>query len=349
MSNLDSNFLEELEVPFDFGLDEETQIKALPREEVDSKLRPSTLDDYIGQQSVKSNFNVYIKSALQRNDVLDHVLLYGPPGLGKTTLSYIIAKELGVTFHELNGATITRIGDIATILANIAPGDVLFIDEIHRMPRHVEEVLYSVLEDFKLSVIVDKNENARSISLNISPFTLVGATTRLGDISAPLRGRFGIIERLDFYNVDEISEIIKRTSKVLSFPIEDSSIKELAIRSRGTPRVANRLFRRVRDFANYNNRQIVDHLVCKETFDALKIDNYGLDDIDRKYLTCLIERYNGHPVGIKAIAVAIGEEEHNLLDACEPYLIQVGLINRTRKGRVATKLAYQHLDYEFKS
>lgn len=306
-------------------------------------LRPQRLDDYIGQAPLKKNLKVFIGAAINRKETLDHVLLYGPPGLGKTTLAHIIAKEMKGAIKTINGPSIERTGDLAALLTTLEPGDVLFIDEIHRLPHIVEEVLYAAMEDFQLSVLVNREGNSRSIHLPLPPFTLIGATTRAGDLSSPLRSRFGITEKLNFYTQDEIEAIIDRTSKVLETPIEKSAVKEIAKRSRGTPRIANRLFRRVRDFAHYEKNKGITIELAVKALDALKVDALGLDDVDIRYLLGIIDRFKGGPVGLEALASAIGEEIMNLEDVYEPYLLQIGMINRTPRGRIATELAYKHL------
>ena len=309
----------------------------------DVTLRPHTLDEYIGQDVLKENLKVFINAAKKRNESLDHVLLYGPPGLGKTTLAFIIANEMGRNIRVTSGPSIERAGDLAAILSTLEAGDVLFIDEIHRLPKQVEEVLYPAMEDFSIDVVVGKDSAVRSIRLELPPFTLVGATTRAGDISSPLRDRFGIISKLEYYNQSQLEQIIARTSKVYDTYIDENAVSELAKRSRGTPRIANRLFRRVRDFAEVLNEGIIDIDICNTALDKLKVDKLGLDDVDHRYLRGIIEKFKGGPVGVEALANSIAEETTTLEDVYEPYLLQIGFIQRTSRGRVATEKAYEHL------
>jgi len=306
-------------------------------------LRPQTLDEYVGQSDLKKNLRVFIGAALHRDETLDHVLLYGPPGLGKTTLAHVIANEMHGVIKVVNGPSIERTGDLAAILSALEPGDVLFIDEIHRLPRVVEEVLYGAMEDFKLTVLVSKEGGTKNLSIPLPPFTLVGATTRAGDLSSPLRARFGITEKINFYSVAEIESIVRRTAKVFGTHIEEQAVQEIAKRSRGTPRIANRLFRRVRDFANFEGKDEISFDDATKALDALKVDSLGLDDVDIRYMLGIIDRFHGGPVGLDALAAAIGEEIMNLEDVYEPYLLQLGFINRTPRGRVVTELAYRHL------
>lgn len=309
----------------------------------DETIRPQSLNEYVGQNEVKENIRIFIEAAKIRNEPLDHVLLYGPPGLGKTTLAHIIANELGSTLRTSSGPAIEKSGDLAAVLSTLEPGDVLFIDEIHRMPKFIEEILYPAMEDFELDIVVGSEGSSRSIKIDLPPFTLVGATTRAGDISAPLRDRFGIVNKLNYYTEDELVGIIKRTSKVLGMEITDDAAHELAKRSRKTPRIANRLFKRVRDFALVIGDGIIDKDITKQALDRLKVDKYGLDQIDIEYLTNVIEKFNGGPVGVETIASAIGEEVSTLEDVVEPYLMQEGFIKRTQRGRVVTDKAYDHL------
>lgn len=309
----------------------------------DKNIRPEYLDEYVGQDKIKSNLKVFIEAAKMRDEPLDHVLLYGPPGLGKTTLAHIIANELGSNLKTATGPAIEKSGDLAAILSNLEPGDVLFIDEIHRIPSFVEEILYSAMEDFTINVVIGTEGKSRSIKIDLPPFTLVGATTRAGDLSSPLRDRFGIVNKLEFYTNDELASIVKRTSKVMDMNITNDAAIELAKRSRKTPRIANRLFKRVRDFALVEGDGLIDLDITLKALDRLNVDQYGLDNIDIEYLQALINKFNGGPVGVETISTAIGEEISTIEDVVEPFLLQEGFIKRTRSGRVATELAYKHL------
>lgn len=313
------------------------------QEDEDMNLRPQFLNEYVGQENLKANLKIFIQAAKNRNESLDHVLLYGPPGLGKTTLAYILSHEMERNIRITSGPSIERSGDLAAILSTLEAGDVLFIDEIHRLPKMVEEVLYPAMEDYAIDIVVGKDASVRSIRLDLPPFTLVGATTRAGDLTAPLRDRFGIVSKLDYYSISELEQIIHRTSRVLETPIDEEAIVEIAKRSRGTPRIANRLFRRVRDFAQVLNEGKINLEVAKHALDRLKVDHLGLDDVDIRYLKGIIERFKGGPVGLEAIASSIQEEAMTLEDVYEPYLLQIGFINRTARGRVVTQKAYEHL------
>ena len=315
-------------------------------EDRDNNIRPSSLDEYVGQSEIKENLNVFIKSSLMRRESLDHILLYGPPGLGKTTLAYIIANELGTNIKTASGPSIEKTGDLAAILSTLEEGDVLFIDEIHRIPRYIEEVLYPAMEDFYLDIVVGSEGSSRNIKINLPHFTLVGATTRAGDLSSPLRDRFGIIAKLNYYTEDELHSIVKRTSRVLDTPITDDAARELARRSRGTPRIANRLFKRVRDFALVYGDGIINEDILSTSLDRLKVDKTGLDETDRLLLTAIIERFNGGPVGLEALASSIGEEASIIEDVYEPYLLQHGYLKRTTRGRMVTDKTYEYLGIE---
>ncbi|MBP3901432.1 MAG: Holliday junction branch migration DNA helicase RuvB [Blautia sp.] len=312
---------------------------------LEGSLRPQTLDEYIGQEKTINTLRIYIEAAKQRNDALDHVLFYGPPGLGKTTLSGIIANEMGTNLKVTSGPAIEKPGDMAAILNNLQEGDILFVDEIHRLNRQVEEVLYPAMEDFVIDILIGKGATARSIRLNLPKFTLVGATTRAGLLSAPLRDRFGVMHHLEFYTVKELTTIVLRSAEVLGVEIDREGAREIAKRSRGTPRLANRLLKRVRDFAQVKYDGVITHEVACFALDLLEVDQYGLDKIDRRILQTLILNFQGGPTGVETLAAAIGEDAGTLEDVYEPYLLQNGFLNRTPRGRVASVLAYKHLGY----
>lgn len=311
--------------------------------EVENCLRPKTLEEYVGQEKAKSNLKVYIESAKLRGEALDHVLLYGPPGLGKTTLSGIIANEMGVNIRTTSGPAIEKQGDLAAILTNLAEGDVLFIDEIHRLSRAVEEILYPAMEDYALDIIIGKGPSARSIRLPIPKFTLIGATTRAGQLTTPLRDRFGVLLKLELYTPEELADIVKRSAKILDISITDDGAYGIASRSRGTPRIANRLLKRIRDFALVKGDGTITSEIARYSLEALEIDELGLDNIDRRMLEAIIKYYSGGPVGLETLAATIGEEAVTIEDVYEPYLMQIGFLARTPRGRCVTKLAYDHL------
>ena len=315
----------------------------LDTDSFDQNLRPQYLNEYIGQEEVKENIDVFIKASKIRKEALDHVLLYGPPGLGKTTLAHIIANELGVKIKSTSGPAIEKSGDLAAILSTLEPGDLLFIDEIHRMPKFIEEILYPAMEDFELDIIIGNETGSKSIKIDLPPFTLIGATTRAGDISSPLRDRFGIVSKLNYYTQKELKDIIKRTSKVLNAEITDDAAMDLAKRCRRTPRIANRLFKRISDFALVEGEGLIDKKILEKSLKRLNVDEDGLDQIDIEYLESLINKFNGGPVGVETIATSIGEEVTTVEDVVEPFLMQEGFIKRTQRGRMATEKAYKHL------
>ncbi|MGX5571928.1 Holliday junction branch migration DNA helicase RuvB [Bacillus toyonensis] len=314
--------------------------------DLEYSLRPQTLRQYIGQDKAKHNLEVFIEAAKMREETLDHVLLYGPPGLGKTTLANIIANEMGVNIRTTSGPAIERPGDLAAVLTALQPGDVLFIDEIHRLHRSIEEVLYPAMEDFCLDIVIGKGPSARSVRLDLPPFTLVGATTRAGALSAPLRDRFGVLSRLEYYTVDQLSAIVERTAEVFEMEIDSLAALEIARRARGTPRIANRLLRRVRDFAQVRSDGTIAMEITQMALELLQVDKLGLDHIDHKLLLGIIEKFRGGPVGLETVSATIGEESHTIEDVYEPYLLQIGFLQRTPRGRIVTPLAYEHFGME---
>lgn len=329
---------------------DENRIVAMDEQSADDwqySLRPHKLSEYIGQDKAKNNLSIFIQAAMKRGEALDHVLLYGPPGLGKTTLAAIIANEMGVNFRQTSGPAIERQGDLAALLTNLQEHDVLFIDEIHRLSRSVEEVLYSAMEDFALDIIIGKGPSARSIRLDIAPFTLIGATTKAGSLAAPLRDRFGIISRLEYYTPEALITIIKRAAEILNIPIEDRGALEIAKRSRGTPRIANRLLKRVRDVAQFEGNGIITDAIADKALQMLEVDKAGLDHTDRRMLSTMIKKFAGGPVGLDTLAAAISESTDTIEDVYEPFLLQLGFINRTPRGRVVTRAGYEHLGIDY--
>lgn len=320
-----------------------TSTKNLTESEVENTLRPTAMSDYVGQEKIKKNLNIYIQAAKNRGDALDHVLLYGPPGLGKTTLSHIIANELGTNIKITSGPAIEKVADLASILSNMQRNEVLFIDEIHRLSRSVEEVLYPAMEDFALDIILGKGPGARTMRINVEPFTLIGATTKAGMLTGPLRDRFGVVCRLEMYSTEELGKIISRSASILGTPIDEDACMELAKRSRGTPRIANRLLKRIRDFAEVSGSGRITNEICKNALEVLEVDNLGLDFTDRVLLETIIDKFHGGPVGLNTLSAATGEDANTIEDVYEPYLIQLGFIARTPRGRIVLPNAYKHL------
>ncbi len=321
-----------------------TSTRSMEDEDVENTLRPTSMDDYVGQDKVKNQLNIYIKAAKKRGESLDHVLLYGPPGLGKTTLSHIIANELGSSLKITSGPAIEKVADLASILTNLNKNYVLFIDEIHRLSRAVEEVLYPAMEDYALDFILGKGPSARTMRLKLQPFTLIGATTKAGMLTGPLRDRFGVVCRLELYSKEELSRIIERSAKILNIKIDEQACDELALRSRGTPRIANRFLKRVRDYAEIKGEGVITLQLCKDALEMLEVDELGLDYTDRKVLLTIIDKFHGGPVGLDTLSAATGEESNTIEDVYEPYLLQLGFIARTPRGRIALPNAYKHLD-----